>query len=197
MGIQNEYYDEIHSVDIGDMKDYLYESSLSRIKRHSDHGFFTLSAFRSNFTEQENLERHNNLKKDIRSYGLGYIEQYGRYVETEDDGTKTQVKELSLFVPYNNDMSIEELKNIAKTLSDKYHQESYILCDTNDQRVIMYEGSNTYDLGIFDVNKMGEYLSLLKKGFHGKRDIEYVFEGITVPSNVISRQARSLGGEIF
>ena len=197
MRILYENYDEIHSIDIGNLKNYLYESSLSRIKRHSENGFFTLSAFRGEFTEEENLERHNNLKKDIRNYGLGYIEQYGGYVETRDDGTKVPVKELSLFVPYDNKMDIEEFKNVAKTLADKYNQEAYILCDPDNHKIIMYEGSNTYDLGKFNVNKMGEYWSLLKKGSHGKRDIKYVFEGITVPSNVISRQARSLGGEIF
>lgn len=197
MRILYESLDEIHSIDIGSLKNYLYESSLSRIKKHSENGFFTLSAFRGEFTEEENLKRHNNLKKDIRNYGLGYIEQYGGYVETRDDGTKVPVKELSLFVPYDNKMDIEEFKNIAKTLADKYNQEAYILCDPDDHKIIMYEGSNTYDLGKFNVNKMGEYWSLLKKGSHSKRDIKYVFEGITVPSNVISRQARSLGGEIF
>lgn len=197
MRILYESLDEIHSIDIGSLKNYLYESSLSRIKKHSENGFFTLSAFRGEFTEEENLKRHNNLKKDIRNYGLGYIEQYGGYVETRDDGTKVPVKELSLFVPYDNKMDIEEFKNVAKTLADKYNQEAYILCDPDDHKIIMYEGSNTYDLGKFNVNKMGEYWSLLKKGSHSKRDIKYVFEGITVPSNVISRQARSLGGEIF
>lgn len=197
MRILYESLDEIHSIDIGNLKNYLYESSLSRIKKHSENGFFTLSAFRGEFTEEENLKRHNNLKKDIRNYGLGYIEQYGGYVETRDDGTKVPVKELSLFVPYDNKMDIEEFKNVAKTLADKYNQEAYILCDPDDHKIIMYEGSNTYDLGKFNVNKMGEYWSLLKKGSHSKRDIKYVFEGITVPSNVISRQARSLGGEIF
>lgn len=197
MRILYESFNKLHSVDIGHRKNYLYESSLSRIKRHSENGFFTLSAFRGEFTEEENLERHNNLKKDIRNYGLGFIEQYGRYIETMDDGTQVPVKELSLFVPYDNKMDIEEFKNIAKTLASKYGQEAYILCDPNDQKIIMYEVDSEYDLGKFNIHKMGEYWSLLKKGSHSKRDIKYVFEGVTVPCNVISRQARSLGGEIF
>ena len=119
-------------------------------------------------------------------------------METQDDGTRVPFKELSLFVPYNSKMDIEEFNCIAKKLTDKYNQGAYILCDTNDQEIILYEeDSNIHDLGKFDIKKVEEYWSLLKKGSHGRRDIKYVFEGLTIPCNVMGRYARSLQGEIF
>ena len=41
----------------------LYEQSLSRIWQHSKEGFFLISAFRDKYTEEENLVRHDKIKR--------------------------------------------------------------------------------------------------------------------------------------
>lgn len=197
MRIIKENQNSIKSFKYGTITNGLYESSLSRIMKHSENGFFTLSASRGNLSEEENLKRHNQLKKDVRESGLGFIELYGGYMETNEDGERYPVKELSLFVPYIDSMSVDEFHSIAKVLSDKYKQEAYIFCDPNTKEIIMYEGDNEYNLGKFNINQFGDYFSQLKKGTKNQKEIKYVFEGVTVPCNIMSRHARSLGGEIF
>lgn len=75
----------------------LVESSLSRIMQHIENPnstFGQISAFRGEFSREENEKRHEQLKKDVRNKGLGFIEMSGGF--KEEDGN---VQELSLFVP--------------------------------------------------------------------------------------------------
>ena len=75
----------------------LVESSLSRIMQHIENPnstFGQISAFRGEFSREENEKRHEQLKKDVRAKGLGFVEMSGGF--KEEDGN---VQELSLFVP--------------------------------------------------------------------------------------------------
>jgi hypothetical protein len=98
----------------------IVESSLSRIIQHienPDSTFGQISAFRGEFGREENENRHEQLKKDIRNKGLGFIEMSGGF--QEEDGN---VQELSLFVPNIS-------KNDAISLGEKYGQFSILWKD--------------------------------------------------------------------
>lgn len=101
----------------------LVESSLSRIIQHIENPnstFGQISAFRGEFSREENEKRHEQLKKDIRSKGLGFIEMSGGF--KEEDGN---VQELSLFVPNIS-------KKDAISLGERYGQFSILWKDPTE-----------------------------------------------------------------
>lgn len=180
------------------------ESGLSRIKRHSENGFFTVSAFRDKYTFKENVARHNQMKNDIKSKGLGFIELLGGWVERDETtGEDREVEEFSLFVPYKPGFDKKEFAKFARELSDKYEQEGYILCDPDEKEITLYDrgditkGDSYREIkkGPFKVSQMADYYSKLKKG--GQKNIKYVFEGVRVPSNHISAMSMSSEGYIL
>ena len=82
---RNKYYERYGN---------LYESqSLSRVWKHSQKGFFMMSSFRGIYSQEENLERHQGLKRQLKRVNLGFFEVDGQY--KYDDGTIET--ELSVF----------------------------------------------------------------------------------------------------
>ena len=82
----------------------LLESSLSRIWQHitdPTKTFGVVSAYRQDlYSEEQNLQRHKELGKIIRSWGYGFIEQNSGYSYKDEDTGLTGVKEeKSYFVP--------------------------------------------------------------------------------------------------
>lgn len=111
----------------------IVESSLSRIIQHIEtpsSTFGQISAFRGEFSRGENENRHDQLKKDVRNKGLGFIEMSGGF--KEEDGS---VQELSLFVPNIS-------KNDAIELGERYGQFS-ILWKDPDQFVEIGTNKNS------------------------------------------------------
>ena len=79
-------------------KEFLEESSLSRIKSKSDKsGIATLSADRGNKSRKENQARSKQLQKDIRGrFGRGPTKVKGSYLEKDKEtGKERKVKEKS------------------------------------------------------------------------------------------------------
>lgn len=114
------------------MKKNLQESSLSRIWQHINNGdtFAVISAYVSNLSEKENLERHEQLRKDIRSFRLGYIEQKSGYSYLDKStGTEGIVQEKSFFIP-------EITLAVALGLGREYNQET-IIFKNNDRFVLI------------------------------------------------------------
>ena len=105
----------------------LLESSLSRVWKHikGDNSFAVISAFRGSNTQKENLQNHSELKKAVKSLGLGFIEQKSGYTYTNPDtGEEGLAEEMSLFIPNI------ELKQAIK-LAQEFDQESIIYKDQN------------------------------------------------------------------
>ena len=64
-------------------KEYLSESSLSRIMTHIEktENFGVMSPFRKVLSDKENLDRYKELKVLVREKGYGFIELKGGYQE--------------------------------------------------------------------------------------------------------------------
>jgi len=121
----------------------LSESSWSRIIQHveGDDDFAVISAYRSSNTDDKNLKQHEELKKDVRALGLGYIEQSSGYTYKDEESGKSEVrKERSLFIPKI------DYKN-AMLLGAKYNQESILLKNKNMGFVLVYTTGGTKDDG--------------------------------------------------
>ena len=127
----------------------LLEASLSRIWKHvstPDGTFGVVSAFdHKNKTLEENLERHEELRRKLKFLRLGFFEQFAEY--TYDDSGETH-KEYSFFIPY---ITFEGIIDIGR----KYQQESVIFKDATR-------------FGLFDCQTKEQSMSFAKKDKNGQ-----------------------------
>tara|TARA_S200000501_G_scaffold5037_1_gene4322 strand:- start:92 stop:589 length:498 start_codon:yes stop_codon:yes gene_type:complete len=108
-------------------KEFMQESSLSRIKSKSDKGGMAiLSGSRGDKSKKENKARSKQLDKDIRGKGLpGATKVTGSYVEKDKSGKETKVKERSHVVT-SGKMGKRKFKKAVKSLGKKYGQDSVL-----------------------------------------------------------------------
>ena len=157
-------------------------SSLLRIWQHitdPDSSFGVISAFRGTYSQEENMKRHNQLKKDIRSLGLGFIEQKSGYsYMNPESGEEVPVEERSFFIP-------EIDFDTCLKLGRKYKQESVLYKDSekgfglflcsNGKREMLFK--NRDHLFTFNKNDVkNAYSQLVKSNNSQKIKIPYIAE---------------------
>ena len=108
-------------------KEFLEESSLSRIKSKSDKsGIAALSADRGDKSRKENQARSKQLQKDIRGkFGRGPTKVKGSYLENPGTKDERKVKEKS-YVIDRGKKSKRKFKKEVKKLGKKYGQDSVL-----------------------------------------------------------------------
>ena len=109
-------------------KEFMQESSLSRIKSKSDkRGIGILSGSRGDKSAKENRARAKQLDRDIRGkFGRGATKATGSYIEKDDKtGKETKVKERSHIIDRGK-MGKRKFKKAVKALGRKYGQDSVI-----------------------------------------------------------------------
>ena len=108
-------------------KEFMQESSLSRIKSKSDRGGIAiLSGSRGDKSKKENKARAKQLNKDIRGKGLpGATKVTGSYMEKDKSGKEKKVKERSHVVT-SGKMGKRKFKKTVKALGKKYGQDSVL-----------------------------------------------------------------------
>ena len=109
-------------------KEFMQESSLSRIKSKSDKGGIgILSGSRGDKSAKENRARAKQLDKDIRrKFGKGATKVTGKYLEKDEKtGEEKKVKERSHVVT-SGKMGKRKFKKAVKSLGRKYGQDSVI-----------------------------------------------------------------------
>lgn len=145
-------------------KSFLKESKLSRILQHvqSDTPFAVISTFRKKYSDEENIQRHKQLLKDIKTLGYGFIQLKGGY--TGDEG---YVEELSVFIP-----NITEKH--AFDLGKKYEQESIIL--KTEKKFGLFDATTKKKMAgfkkdrlVLDTEATKDFFSKLLKGTHRKK----------------------------
>ena len=109
-------------------KEFLDESSLSRIKSKSDKGGMAIiSGSRAGKSSKENRARAKQLDRDIKGKGLpGATKVTGRWTEKDDDtGKETKVKERSHVVT-SGKMGKRKFSDTIKKLGKKYGQDAVL-----------------------------------------------------------------------
>ena len=109
-------------------KEFMQESSLSRIKSKSDKGGIgILSGSRGDKSAKENRARAKQLDRDIRGkFGRGATKATGSYIEKDDKtGKETKVKERSHIIDRGK-MGKRKFKKEVKKLGKKYGQDSVL-----------------------------------------------------------------------
>ena len=180
------------------------EAGLLRIERHSGNGFFTVSAFHRGDSLEDNFARCEKLQYDLKSAGLGFIQLIGDWIKRDEKtGEEATSEEVTLFVPYKKGYGVNAFLDVARELALKYEQAGYILCDPESKEIILYNirdlsNGREYagmNIGSFQIEKLPDYYSRLRNG--EQKSVQYVFEGVRVPSNHISAMAMSHRGHIL
>ena len=119
-----------------EFKEYITESSLSRLWKHSqEHDYGTITAFRyapecgegTPYTKKENLQRNKSLLAKLRSKGYGVTSIKGSYIENYGKATAREVGENSFFVADMQDKG--RLKKDLLALGEEFDQDSIIFGD--------------------------------------------------------------------
>lgn len=205
-------------------KDYpLLEDKAKRlINMHSKNGFVVISACRANKTRQENLQRIENLKKDLKEMGWSYTVAYGggfkEKGEGEFDTSKAKFNEIS-FVVYNYNKNKRNLLKDMLSLCGKYEQDD-IYYQEPDGKAYWYNSKGEKDATFssmtknddgqqyftgFGSSKLSKNLKkkYLKTGeVNNKKALEHRFSGIMEainPPPVTRAEAiiRANNGEVF
>ena len=107
-------------------KEFMQESSLSRIQSKAKKGIAVMSASRGDKSAKENRARGKQLDKDIRGrFGRGATKVTGSYLEKGDDGKEKRVKEKSHVIDRGK-MGKRKFKKEVKKLGKKYGQDSVL-----------------------------------------------------------------------
>lgn len=212
----------------------LTEASLARVlTKYFDIGFIALSADRSceaekggdctpedkQAQEQRNTQNENEIRKDIRNAGFGFIPTYGGFRELivdPDTGKEAYMDnpnpEMSFIVPAKKAASTEdrkdyeELKNLGVQLAKKYNQDSFLYKPpTNiDKKAYFITKTGDIDMEFENVkpNDLTQiYFTQLRKGKKDRfsltegKDIRFVVYVPKPPVDVSA--ARRRYGEIF
>lgn len=113
------------------MENKINESSLSRIWQHiqSDKNFAVISAYSNKLSDEENEEKHEQLRSELKKKH-GFIEQKSGYSYFNDTKENTVVNEKSFFIP-------KITKQESIDLGKKYNQETIIFKDKNEFSLII------------------------------------------------------------
>ena len=110
---------------LNEWKRFLKESSLSRLYRHmQEHDSAALSAFRNEFSKEENLERNRELKAELLGRGYGVTRILGSYIENFETPKAVEVAEESFFVLNRKDDP--NFRNEIAGLGEDFDQDSVL-----------------------------------------------------------------------
>ena len=105
------------------LEEEITPSRLWKYQEHPEMNFAILSADRSERTPEENKEKSEELKKDIKSMGYWYTELKGGYVEVGKNGKRVPIDGEDSFIVPN--MTKEEAMELGK----KYDQDTVMFKD--------------------------------------------------------------------
>lgn len=149
----------------------LTEASLTRVWQHAespDTAFAILTAFRGEFTYEDNVKRNRALAADLRSEGYGFFYLDGYWIENEGTEDERRVKEDSLFVVTKRD---QDFANTIHRLGNRFDQEAVVVKDRKGTRLIFKDGSEQ-ELGRLRPGGLGGIYSQIRK----KKSSTFVFE---------------------
>ena len=184
--------------------DVMTESNWSRLNKHLKDNCFMISACRGDKTEKENKQRTEQLAKDIRAKGLGFIRILGGYVENKGEADEREVVEESFLVPMPKNYAKYMFFDDAIELCKKYNQDSVLISMPEYVDFGYYDKNGNFDFSpgeslTFSNDKVGEYFSALRKG--SKRNAKWAFTtewlAIRHPSSVPQSVLMKQSGEIF
>jgi hypothetical protein len=179
--------------------------SLSRVWKHGQTGLAVLSAFRSEYSESENLKRHSKLKSILRSNDLGYWEVDGLYQDEDYRGADFTFnpdnpydEELSCFVPYNP-AAFDTFEDFAEFIEDvgigEFDQDSVLLVSPDEEAYLVMKSGGIEKLGTrVSPDKVLAAHTKLRKGSHKGRGfiVEYAIRKAQSTNDAYAMRAQGI-----
>lgn len=144
---------------------------MSRLYEHTkESNIGCISASRGENSKGENVKLTDQLRKDIREAGFGYVKIKGRFIENQGTDNEHAVdEEVALIVGDKTDEGKKKLKAFMEKMGAKYKQESILFKGHNDDEAILIDtvGENKgreTKIGKWHANKIGPYFSVMKGG---------------------------------
>ncbi len=158
------------------MRKVLQEASLNRVWQHfnSDRPFAIVTAFRGEYSRDENVQRNKELAATVRNMGYGFFYLDGFWVENEGTDKEQHVSEDSLFIigkEGQDDIFVRDMVHLGK----EYDQDGVLVKTIDGVKIYDKNGNPMFDIGNFTPNKAGEAYSKLRHGkgtfiFESERD---------------------------
>ena len=105
----------------------IQEGSFNRVREHMhSRQCAFITAYRSEYTHDENQRRNKKLAKDIKDSGLQYMKCQGGFIENKGTPDETDVTE-DTFIVFNTRYTDEDFKKLAINLCGKYNQDSVLI----------------------------------------------------------------------
>ena len=167
---------------INEWKSYLLsESGLSRVFSHiTEHDSSIISAFRGEYSNEENYERSRLLKAKLMHQGYGVTKVKGSYIENFETPDALEVVERSLFVLNRGDDP--EFKTNLSSLGKEFEQDSVLFIPKGGKDAYLYgtkEGNDfppldqTIEVGNLKMGEESEFMSRVKgRPFIFKEELE-------------------------
>jgi hypothetical protein len=139
------------------------ESTLSRVWQHNENDqtvFAILTAFRGQYSREENLKRNAILAADVRKLGYGFFYLDGYWIENQGSAEERHVSEDSLFVI--GKASDKNFANNLHNLGNKFDQEAIVLKDQDGVKLVFNNGS-VQSIGTVRPGEMGLIYSKIRR----------------------------------
>lgn len=151
------------------------ETTLSRVLHHIRDTLvpiLIISAFRGEYSYEENIHRNKNLALDVKRKGYGYFFVDGYWTENKGFPDERKVKEESIFIVGDNH---KQLKQEASYWINKYKQEAALLSNEVGNVITLYGDGSEEDAGEFSLKILGDMFTKLR----GRGEREFTFESLT------------------
>jgi len=150
------------------------EASLSRVWQHveSDRPFAILTAFRDEYTAEENQQRNISLAAQIKRAGYGYFYLDGHWIENEGTAEEVEVSEDSVFA-IGNPKNHQKFSALIKNLGKQYDQEAVVI-KANDEILVHWLTTGGHEvLNNLSAGVLGSVYSKLR---NNKKSNTFIFE---------------------
>lgn len=167
------------------------EASLNRLlDLYSRNEWAIITAYRTDFTKEENIKRNRKLRGALNHYKMGPHQLVGRWQECTLKGVEwdkcpkdklVETFERSYFVSKPNNLDSEEFKELIINLMtiDDETQDAIVYSDGDKIYVLGSNGEVFNTFSELTLNKIAQAYSRHVK----KHDIPFVFEGLEMPGS--------------
>lgn len=167
------------------VEESINESSLSRVWQHTQeegNPFGMMTAFRGEYSYDQNVIRNLKLKNDIRDLKYGFFYVDGYYIENEGTPNEKRVSEDSFFIVGSKSDNDGKLRGNMIMLAKKYNQETVLVKDIAGINLWTADGEKVLSLPAFKPNEVGEIYTQLRN----KSKRPFRFENIRPSHNKAS-----------
>lgn len=175
------------------LQQLIEKNTLSRLYQHfTGQGVVAIiTAFRAEYTYEENTERNRELAATVRNAGFGFVYVDGGWIENKGTEREQEVSEVALMI-HGDQHSGKKLFDLCVSLAKKYNQDGFIFKGPSDAKTALYDGNGELvdTFKGMTLDKLSEYFTRLRGGSHAGRSFTFESLNIIKDSGMIGRMIK-------